>query len=121
MKKIIYYLLPVAMLALFIAIMLSGSYLKQPFGEDDNVPQKIALVKEHVRNADWESAQREQNYLEIAWGKVTPRIQFSMERNEINQLDVSLARAGAAITAKDQAGALMELEEAARHWHNLGR
>jgi len=109
------------MLGLFIAIMLSGYYLKQPFGEDDNVLHQIALVKEQVKNEDWKSAQRELNNLEIAWRKVTPRIQFSMERNEINQLDVSLARAGAAITAKDQAGALMELEEAARHWHNLGR
>ena len=53
-------------------------------------------------------------------GKGNTKNQFSMERNEINQLDVSLARAGAAITVRS-AGALMELEEAARHWHNLGR
>jgi len=48
------------------------------------VPDQIALVKEHVRNADWESAQRELNNLKIDWEKVTSRIQFSMERNEIN-------------------------------------
>ncbi len=119
MKKIIFYLLPVALLGLFVAIMLSGSYLKQPFGTDDNVPGQISLVKNYVRNADWENAQKEQNNLEMAWEKIIPRIQFSMERDEINQLDISLARAKAAITAKDKAGALMELEEAARHWHNL--
>jgi len=39
--------------------MLSGSYLKQPRGKDENVPGKLALVKENVRNADWESAQQD--------------------------------------------------------------
>ncbi|HHV34114.1 MAG TPA: DUF4363 family protein [Syntrophomonadaceae bacterium] len=100
--------------------MLSGSYLKQPRGKDENVPGKLALVKENVRNADWESAQQDLEDTEKAWKKVIPRIQFSMERDEINNLGISLARARAAITAKDKAGALMELEEAASHWHNLG-
>jgi hypothetical protein len=43
-----------------------------------------------------------------------------MERNEIKHLSVSLTRARAAITAKDKAGALMELEEADYHWNSLG-
>lgn len=100
--------------------MLSGSYLKQSRGEDDNVPGQLVLVKESVKNADWESAQQEIDNLKEAWEKVVPRIQFSMERNEIYLLSVSLTRAGAAITAKDKAGALMELEEAEHHWHSLG-
>lgn len=120
MKKIIYYLLPVVLLAIFVTIMLSGSYLKQPRGEADNVPGKLAIVKEDVRKADWESAQRELEGLEAAWRKVVPRIQFAMERDEINHLGINLARARAAITAGDKAGALMELEEAATHWRNLG-
>ncbi|MDD2556343.1 MAG: DUF4363 family protein [Syntrophaceticus sp.] len=120
MKKLIYYLLPVAILALFIGIMLSGSYLKQPRGEDDNVPAQLVLVKEVVQKGDWKSAQQELGTLKKSWEKVVPRIQFSMERNEIYLLSVSLTRAGAAITAKDKAGALMELEEAEHHWHSLG-
>ena len=120
MKKLIYYLLPVAILALFIGIMLSGSYLKQPRGEDDSVSGKLVLVKEAVQKGDWKSAQQEIDNLEEAWEKVVPRIQFSMERNEIKDLGVSLTRARAAITAKDIAGALMELEEAEHHWHSLG-
>lgn len=120
MQKFIYYLLPVAILALFIGIMLSGSYLKQPRGEDDHVQNQLSLVKEAVQKADWENAQQEIGNLKQAWEKVVPRIQFSMERNEIYQLSISLTRAGAAITAQDKAGALMELEEAEHHWHSLG-
>jgi excinuclease ABC A subunit len=110
----------VAVLALFVVIMLSGSYLKQSHGEDDDVSGKLVLVKKAVKKADWESAQKEIDNLEEAWEKIVPRVQFSMERNEIKHLSVSLTRARAAITAKDKAGALMELEEADYHWNSLG-
>lgn len=66
------------------------------------------------------NAQRDLEDMEKTWRKVIPRIQFSMESDEINNLGISVARARAAITAKDQAGALKELEDAASHWHNLG-
>mgnify|MGYP000873812888 FL=1 len=66
------------------------------------------------------NAQRDLEDMEKAWRKFIPRIQFRMERDEINNLGISVARARAAITAKDQAGALKELEDAASHWHNLG-
>jgi hypothetical protein len=107
-------------LALFVVIMLSGSYLKQSHGEGDDVSGKLVLVKKAVKKADWESAQKEIDNLEEAWEKIVPRVQFSMERNEIKHLSVSLTRARAAITAKDKAGALMELEEADYHWNSLG-
>lgn len=100
--------------------MLSGSYLKQSHGEDDNVSGKLVLVKEAVKKADWESARKEIDNLEKAWEEVVPRVQFSMERDEIKHLSISLTRARAAITAKDKAGALMELEEADYYWKSLG-
>lgn len=100
--------------------MVSGSYLKQARGENDNFPDNLTLVKENVRKADWESARHHLEDTEKAWEEVLPRIQFSMERGEINNLTVSLARARAAIMAQDKPGALMELEEAASHWHRLG-
>jgi hypothetical protein len=45
------------------------------------------------------SAQRDLEDMETTCRKVIPRIQFSMESDEINNLGISVARARAAITA----------------------
>ena len=45
----------------------------------------------------------------------------SVEKNEINAIDVNLARLKSCVTSRDNTQALLELNEAREHWHDLNR
>lgn len=111
---------PIVTLAMFICIMLSGRFMKKPFGYNDNVPKHISKIIQAVEMEDWEEARDEIEPLERAWGKVVKRIQFSSERDEIDKLSVNIARLHGAIQAQDKSDALMELNEARHHWISTG-
>ena len=55
------------------------------------------------------------------WDKVVNRVQFSAERNELDDLSMSIARLKGAIQAQDKPTGLTELSEAYEHWKNLGK
>jgi hypothetical protein len=101
--------------------MISGSFLKKPFGNDDDVAQMIEKMMEDVNNESWDEAAVEADELDGAWRKVIKRIQFSEERDEINFLTSNIARIRGAVSAKDKSDSLMELNEAYIHWKELGK
>lgn len=121
MRKIIVVAIPIAALALFICIMISGSFLKKPFGTKDDVAQIIENITEKVNDEAWDEAVAEVDELELAWKKVIKRIQFSEERDEINFLSSNIARLRGAVSAKDKSDSLMELNDAHNHWKELGK
>lgn len=120
MRKFITYAIPIVLMAVFICIMLSGSFLKKPLGEDDDLPQLIDRIQEYVTNDSWEEANKGLEALDKAWKKVVVRVQFSSERDEINSINTSIARLRGAVQAKDKSNTLMELYEAYNHWKELG-
>lgn len=65
--------IPVATLVLFITIMLSGNYLKQPLGTEDNVPEAIEGIIKNVMQDNWGEVETETENLEAAWKKVVGR------------------------------------------------
>lgn len=121
MKRIIGIAIPVVILAFFIFIMLSTSYLKQSRGDFDNVLKIVSEIKNNININDWEQAKSNINKLESAWNHITKRVQFSAEREEIMRADSSIARAKGFIEGKDRPGTLSELNEVKEHWDNLGR
>ena len=121
MRRFMVAAIPIAALVLFICIMISGSFLKKPFGKNDDVVGIIEGLMEDVQNEAWDEAFVETDELEKAWNKVVKRIQFSEERDEINFLTSNIARLRGAVTAKDQSDALMELNDAYKHFKELGR
>lgn len=120
MNKIISYLPIYGMLGLFILIMNSGIFLKNPMGEEDDVIGYLEGVGKNVMAEQWGDAGRNAAKLTKAWDTVAKRIQFSVERNEMGAFSVSLARLQGLILARNQAGALAEIYEAREHWDNLG-
>jgi hypothetical protein len=113
--------IPIATLALFVCIMISGSLLKKPFGRNDDVAQTIEKLMKDVSDELWDEAVVEVDELDRAWRKVIKRIQFSEERDEINFLTSNIARLHGAVSAKDKSDALMELSDAYNHWNELGK
>jgi len=121
MRKFLVRAIPVASIILFILIMVSDNYLKHSYSENDNVVKSIELIMNDVNMENWDEANIKIDDLNNAWMIIVKRVQFSAERNEINDFDKSVARLRGAILAKDKAGAMMELSEAYEHWENLGK
>ncbi|HHV71104.1 MAG TPA: DUF4363 family protein [Clostridia bacterium] len=119
MRKIIFYTVPILILSFFIFIMNSGGYYKRPRGEIDNVPKYIEAVKKDLLEEEWDGALKNAEKLELAWDKVVQRIQFSVEREEINAINAGLARLLGFIEGRDKGGALAEINEIGEHWRDL--
>lgn len=120
MRKFIVLAIPTVTLILFVLIMQSSIFLKKPLGQDDDVPGTLDSMIDDVNNEAWDDANNELEDLNIAWKKVLFRVQFGSGKEEIYQLDTSLARLEGAVIARDKAGALMELYEVYNHWEELG-
>ena len=121
MRKFLVITIPVITLIFFILVMVSGNYLKQPMGKNDDVPGLIKAIAGDAANENWQLAEKNRIKLKYAWKKVVHRIQFSSERDEINAFDTSLSRLRGAIMAEDKTATLVELNEAYGHWDDLGK
>ncbi|WP_040210443.1 DUF4363 family protein [Clostridium polynesiense] len=121
MRKFLVVSIPIATIAVFMIIMLSGSILKRPLGNDDNFQGSVDAVMQDVLEEDWERADKDAEKLNEVWKKILRRVQFSAERDEINALSASLARLEGAILAEDKASAVIELCASLEHWEGLGR
>lgn len=120
MRKFLVVTIPIVTIICFILLMLSGNYLKNSFGKDDNIPELIQVITEDINNERWEAANNNTEKLDEAWNKIVKRVQFSSERDEINEFSFSLARLRGAIKGKDRASSFSELSEAYEHWKELG-
>lgn len=119
MKKMIKYAIPVLVLLVFVAVMTSGGLVKRPLGKEDDVVAHIEAVKRDVVSENWQQAQVDLSKVKSAWTTVAKRVQFSVERNEMNTIDMNIARMEGAISAQDKSAALMELSEMMEHWDDL--
>lgn len=121
MRRFLTIAIPIVTLALFICIMLSGSILKRPLGKNNDIPQAIENLIHEVNNDDWDKVNSDIVNLEKTWKKVIHRVQFSSERDEINDLSMNIARLRGAALAEDKSNSLIELFEAYNHWNGLGK
>jgi hypothetical protein len=119
LRKFLVAAIPIATIIIFMAVMLSGNYLKQPLGKNDDIPGLIESIINDIRDEQWDSVSEKTEELNHAWKKVVFRVQFSSERNEINNFNIALARLQGAILEKDRLSAITELKEAYEHWDQL--
>ena len=119
-RFLLYKVIPALILAIFVVLMNSGTFLKKPLGQIDNVPKYFSLLQASIRQSKWTEAADYLEKMQAAWGKVVPRIQYSEERDEINNFQHSLARMKGYVEARQKAGALAELKEVEETWNDLG-
>ncbi|WP_055669016.1 DUF4363 family protein [Desnuesiella massiliensis] len=119
MKKIKKYVIPITVLILFVAIMKSGGFLKKPFSDKDDVLASIEALKKDIIDENWEQAEIDFEKLKTSWKIVEKRIQFSVERDEMHLIDISIARIEGALLIHDRSFAIMELSEIMEHWDSL--
>lgn len=121
MKSLKYYAFVVLLFAVFIFIMNGGDLFKKPLGSEDNFMLYMNRLEDNISITEWQTASVNYEKLLRAWKKIIPRIQYSVEKDEINAIEVNLARLKSCITSQDKALALLELNEAREHWHDLNR
>ena len=89
--------------------------------EYDNVPRLFETVKSDIMNGKWDNALQDTEAAKIAFKKAKKRIQFSVERDEVNRIGEYLARIKGFATSKDKSGALADKAEAMNLWEELGK
>lgn len=119
MQKAVYYMVTGVILLSFALVMNSGDYLKKPTSDKDNVSLYINNIETNILEDNWSGAEQNYENLKKAWDIVVKKIQFSVEKDEINFIEVNLARLGAYLKVEDEDGALGELYEIEEHWNTL--
>lgn len=100
--------------------MISGQWLKQPWGKDDQVIESLHQLEVQVKNKNWAKAEEQHQLTQKYWKKVANRIQFSVERESMFEINSSISKIRGAIEAKDEATVLTEIYHLYNLWDNLG-
>ncbi|GMQ61903.1 DUF4363 family protein [Vallitalea maricola] len=119
MKKMIIITFTCIILGIFILIMNSGGFLKKPFGEDDDVETLLKNLNEDIVNSDWEKGLEDMEKLKDAWDMVDNRVQFSVERDDLMGIELSIARLMGSIRGENKDQSLIGFEELKLYWNNL--
>jgi hypothetical protein len=121
MKRKKYYAVIILLFAAFIFVMNGGDLFKKPLGTQDDFVFYADQVRENIAADEWEQVVSNNDKLNRAWQKIVPRIQFSVEKDEINAINVGLARLKGTIAGRDPQASIVELYEIREHWDNLNR
>ncbi len=120
MRKIITVAIPIITIILFVLVMQSGSIVKKLLGKEDMITRHIEHIVQEVNQNDWDKVGALVEELEDDWKKMLFKIQLSAERDEINDINTTIARMRGAVLAEDKTNLLIELKEAKSHWDRLG-
>jgi len=120
-KKFVSFAIPIVALTVFVLLMLGGNYLKEPKNPSEDVIAFVELSIKHVKAEKWNMLNEDIESLAAAWKKIMPRIQFSVERDEMYNINLNLARLRGSISAEDKTSTLIELNEIIENWTELTR
>ncbi|HHT85877.1 MAG: hypothetical protein ACOX34_05035 [Bacillota bacterium] len=119
--RLLLYGVPVIVLVTFVAILNLPRSGKQPKGRDDDVKLHLRLAQESVVAENWTQALTHIEDAENAWAVVIPRIQIGVQKGDIMEFTLSLARLKASAQCMDKPGCLRELAELFVYWEELGK
>ena len=119
MKKFISFAIPIITLTVFLLIMLGGNYFKKPHASSEDVIAFVELSIKHVKTQKWDALTSDIEKIDLAWKKIMPRIQFSVETDEIRNITLNIARLRGSIWSKDKTSTLVELNEIIENWGEL--
>jgi len=121
LKKFISYGIPIITLAIFILLMLGGNYLKKPHNPSEDVVAFVDVSIQHAKAEKWDMLHQDILDIDYAWKKIAPRIQFSVERDELYNISLNIARLRGSVDSEDKTSTLIELNEIIENWNELTR
>ncbi|MBU3179658.1 DUF4363 family protein [Clostridium psychrophilum] len=119
MKKFLSYIIPIITLTAFILIMLGGNYFKKPHNSTEDVIAFINISMKDAKVENWDKLRKDVTNIDYAWKKIIPRIQFSVETDEILDINLNIARLKGSIDSNDKSSTLIELNEIIENWDGL--
>ena len=120
MKKFLAVILTVGLLGIFVLVMQSGNFFKRANNPQEDLEGSLASLEELVDMGDWKSAYQKADELENVFRKLEKKMQFSEERDRIDDLTVSLARIKGYIKGEDKGGSVAEIKDALTNWEDIG-
>lgn len=99
--------------------MTSANYLKQSFSDEDDIIGTLQEMRENIESNNWEQSSNYILYLQKAWKKVQNRVQFSVEKIRLHELENSLSKLKGAVYAKNKDIAIIEIEMLLYYWKHL--
>ncbi|WP_017726127.1 DUF4363 family protein [Halalkalibacterium ligniniphilum] len=119
MRKLLLILVPTLFIALSSALLVSTGWLKEPFSEDDRLQESIQALESHIKNQEWGQASQTQKKAEKAWESISKRIQFSVDREIMFEINGSLSRIKGSIEGRDQESTLIEIYYFYTLWESI--
>ncbi len=119
MHKIISYILPIFILIVFILIMTTGGLLKKPLCMQDDISTYLTLIENSIENKEWMDAENNIDALSTAWKQVQKRVQFSVERQELTMMSLSISHLKGSVQAKSQGLSFVYLYALKEIWNDL--
>jgi hypothetical protein len=120
MKKFLLISIPVATIGVFVLIMNSGFLFERP--DNYSVSDHAESIRQSIVNDDWTAVENEINQMkDVIEKRIFPFIQFSVEKNEMIDLDLNISRIKGCIDSKNKSMALVYVQELLNNWHNLNR
>jgi hypothetical protein len=92
------------------------------FEEPDNysLPEHAEKVRQSLMADDWGTVESEISAMqEVVEKKIFPYIQFSVEKDEMQDLNLNISRIKGCIDAKDKNLALVYVQELLNNWYHL--
>ncbi|WLR50396.1 DUF4363 family protein [Bacillus tianshenii] len=121
MKHLLIYIISGLFIVVSIVVMTSGQWVKDSYSKNDQVLEAVQAIEAEAKQKNWERAEEKAEYLTKAWEKVVNRIQYSVERESINDVTASIYQMKGAIEAKDASAVQQNTAYFYKLWKELGR
>lgn len=118
--KIIYFSIPVLLLAASVFALNAGPFLKRPFGAHDDLPAKLQNVTSLAEAGRWEQAGAAAAELRTAWQTVQRRVQFVASSGELQFISLTVADMQGAVAGHDPVQFRLAEQRLRTLWEALG-
>lgn len=118
--RIIYFGIPLLVLAVSVLAMTTGPVLMRPRGAGDDVEARLDAVSAMALAERWDEAGAAVQALEGAWDQVRGRMRFTLASSEVEDFDMGLAELQGAVDARDQTQVRIAHRRLTALWQDLG-
>ncbi|SFE36551.1 protein of unknown function [Alteribacillus iranensis] len=120
LNKMLLYCIPTLFMLLSAALLAGGTWIKEPLGEKHDIMAQMEYMHSLIDKKEWEKASDEYDNVEASWETISKRVQFSVERDDLEAINETLAKIKGGMKQKDTSIVYPELYYFYELWEQLG-
>lgn len=120
MNKLLLYALPLLFICLAALLLTGGGWLKKPLGHNDDLLLHIEHVETYIDALEWDKAKKAHRKAANAWDIISKRVQFSVERDDMQAIQETIAKIEGGIQEENPSQVYPELYYFYDLWADLG-